>query len=193
MAQHLSSHTPIPIPYTPPFDWARWTTVGAGILAFAVTLRFVAPILQSRWTWGIVSILTSLIMTSGFMFTRIRNTPFMGPDGGWIAGGYQNQFGQEVQVLSIVCACTLLSHSDLCLFCLDGTLGFAFLMLIMVIPYQTSAQRQRFQIYLWSAVIMLVYSILVVIFKVKNRGTKATDVLKPTHASITGYPFRLLL
>ncbi|KAJ7774600.1 hypothetical protein DFH07DRAFT_104674 [Mycena maculata] len=161
LAQHLSNHTPIPIPYTPPFDWARWTTFAAGFLSLALALRFVAPILQSRWTWGVISILTSLIMTSGFMFTRIRNSPFMGHDGSWVAGGYQNQYGQEVQVLTVV----------------YGTLGFAFLMLIMVIPYQTSAQRQRFQIYLWSAVIMMVYSILIVLFKVKNRG----------------YPFRLLL
>ncbi|KAJ7155947.1 hypothetical protein C8R43DRAFT_416302 [Mycena crocata] len=161
LAQHLSNHTPIPIPYTAPFDWARWTTIGAGILAFAVTLRFIAPVLQSRWTWAISTILTSLVMTSGYMFTRIRNSPFMGNDGAWIAGGFQNQYGQEVQVVAIVYA----------------TLGFAFVMLIMVIPYQTSAQRQRFQIYLWGTIIMLVYSILIVIFKVKNRG----------------YPFRLLL
>ncbi|KAJ6596910.1 hypothetical protein DFH09DRAFT_1258647 [Mycena vulgaris] len=161
LAQHLSNHTPIPIPYSAPFDWARWITIGAGLLAFAVTLRFVAPVLQSRWTWAIVSILTSLVMTSGYMFTRIRNSPFMGGDGSWIAGGFQNQYGQEVQVVALV----------------YGTLGAAFLMLTMVIPYQTSAQRQRFQIYLWSTIIMLVYSILVVLFKVKNRG----------------YPFRLLL
>ncbi|KAJ7709888.1 oligosaccharyl transferase subunit OST3/OST6 family [Mycena rosella] len=161
LAQHLSNHTPIPIPYSPPFDWARWITIGSGILTFAVTLRFVSPILQSRWTWAVGSILTSLIMTSGYMFTRIRNSPFMGGDGSWIAGGFQNQFGQEVQVVALV----------------YGTLGAAFLMLIMVIPYQTSAQRQRFQIYLWSTIIVLVYSILVVLFKVKNRG----------------YPFRLLL
>ncbi|KAJ7046797.1 hypothetical protein C8F04DRAFT_1061785 [Mycena alexandri] len=161
LAQALSSHTPIRIPYSPPFDWARWTTVGAGLLTFAVLLRFIAPILQSRWTWAISTILVSLVMTSGYMFTRIRNSPWMGGDGSWIAGGFQNQFGQEVQVIAIV----------------YGTLGFAFTMLIMVIPYQATAQRQRFQIYLWSTIIMLVYSILIVLFKVKNRG----------------YPFRLLL
>ncbi|KAJ7172460.1 hypothetical protein C8R46DRAFT_1086003 [Mycena filopes] len=161
LAQHLSNHTPIPIPYSPPFDWARWTTVAAGVLAFAVTLRFIAPVLQSRWTWAVISILVSLVMTSGYMFTRIRNSPFTGGDGSWIAGGFQNQFGQEVQVIAAV----------------YGTLGFAFTMLIMVIPYQATAHRQRFQIYLWSTIIMLVYSILIVLFKVKNRG----------------YPFRLLL
>ncbi|KAF8212220.1 oligosaccharyl transferase subunit OST3/OST6 family [Mycena galopus ATCC 62051] len=161
LAEHLSHHTPIPIPYTKPFDYARWTTIAAGVLAFAVTLRFIAPILQSRWTWAIGTILVSLVMTSGYMFTRIRGSPFMGHDGSWIAGGFQSQYGQEVQVIAVV----------------YGTLGFAFMMLTMVIPYQATAQRQRFQIYLWSTIIMLVYSILIVLFKVKNRG----------------YPFRLLL
>ncbi|KAJ7063323.1 hypothetical protein C8F01DRAFT_1250878 [Mycena amicta] len=161
LAQHLSSHTPIPIPYTAPVDWAQWITVAAGILAFAVTVRFILPILQSRWTWAIGTILIALVMTSGYMFTRIRNSPYVGGDGSWIAGGYQNQYGQEVQVIAVV----------------YGTLGFAFLMLVMVIPYQTSGQRQRLQVYLWTTIIMVVYSILIVLFKVKNRG----------------YPFRLLL
>jgi len=161
LADHLSNHTPIRIPYSAPFDWGRWITAGAGLLTIAVTLRFIAPILQSKWTWAVGTILTALVMTSGHMFTRIRGTPYVGHDGSWIAGGYQNQFGQEVQVISVV----------------YGTLGFAFLMLISVIPNQTSGQRQRVQIYLWTTIIMLVYSILIVLFKVKNRG----------------YPFRLLL
>ncbi|KAK7014849.1 hypothetical protein R3P38DRAFT_2997956 [Favolaschia claudopus] len=161
LAEHLSIHTPVRIPYSKPFDWGRWTTIAAGVLAFAVTLRFISPILMSRWTWAIVTIAVSLVMTSGYMFTRIRGSPFMGHDGNWIAGGFQNQYGQEVQVIAVV----------------YGVLGLAFVMLTMVIPYQTTAQRQRFQIYLWSAIVMSVYSILIVLFKVKNRG----------------YPFRLLL
>ena len=52
----------------------------------------------------------------------------------------------------------------------DGLLGVAFLMLTVVIPKQASPNRQRLQIYLWTAVILIVYSILVSIFRVKNRG-----------------------
>lgn len=37
------------------------------------------------------------------MFTRIRGAPYTGNDGSWIAGGYQNQFGQEVQVVALIC------------------------------------------------------------------------------------------
>ncbi|KAF7304898.1 hypothetical protein MKEN_01204100 [Mycena kentingensis (nom. inval.)] len=161
LAEHLSNHTPVPIPYSPPFDWARWITAAAGLLTAAVTLRFIAPILQNKWTWAAGTIITALVMTSGYMFTRIRGAPYVGQDGSWIAGGYQNQFGQEVQVIAVV----------------YGTLGFAFLMLTMVIPNQSTGQRQRVQVYLWTTIITLVYSILIVLFKAKNRG----------------YPFRLLL
>ncbi|KAJ3725934.1 hypothetical protein EV361DRAFT_877204 [Lentinula raphanica] len=161
LAFHLSNHTPIPIPYKAPIDWGRWITFLGGLLVFALTLRFIAPILQSRWTWAFITIVTSLTMTGGFMFTRIRGSPYTGADGAWIAGGYQNQFGQEVQVVALI----------------YGTLAFSVVMLTMIVPYQSSPARQRLQVYLWSGVLMLVYSVLVTLFRVKNRG----------------YPFKLLL
>lgn len=105
LAEHLSNHTPIPIPYKPPFDYAGWTLTAVGGLAFLLTLRFISPILQSRWTWAAGSIVTMLVMVSGFMFTRIRGSPFTGGDGSWIAAGYQNQYGQEVQVIAMICEC----------------------------------------------------------------------------------------
>lgn len=43
-------------------------------------------------------------------------------------------------------------------------------MLIMIVPYQSSPYRQRMQVYLWWIVIILVYSVLVSLFRVKNRG-----------------------
>ncbi|KAJ7582693.1 hypothetical protein C8J56DRAFT_955499 [Mycena floridula] len=161
LAESMSKHTPIPIPYKAPLDYARYATIASAILAFAVMARFIAPVLQSRWTWAAVTILTSLIMTSGYMFTRIRASPYSGGNGNWIAPGYQNQFGQEVQVVALI----------------YGTLAFAFVMLTVIIPYQSSPGRQRVQVYLWNFVIMLVYSVLVTLFRVKNRG----------------YPFKLFL
>ncbi len=107
LAEQLSSHTPVPIPYRAPIDWARWATYIAGFLGSLSILRYIAPVLRSRWTWAVISILSSLIFTSGYMFTRIRNVPYSGANGNWIASGYQNQFGQEVQVIALVCASTL--------------------------------------------------------------------------------------
>ncbi|KAH9484269.1 Tumor suppressor candidate 3 [Psilocybe cubensis] len=161
LAQYLSQYTPTTIPYRDPIDWTRWITIAVGAVGSLLFLRFISPIVQSKWTWAAVTVVTSLVMTSGYMFTRIRNSPFNGGDGSWIAAGYQNQFGQEVQVVAFI----------------YGLLAFAFLMLTMVVPLQTSPQKQRFQVYIWTAVIMIVYSVLVSLFRVKNRG----------------YPFKLFL
>jgi len=141
-----------------PFPTRTPSTGYAGSLLF---LKFISPIVQNKWSWATVTISTSLVMTSGYMFTRIRNVPYNGGDGNWIAAGYQNQFGQEVQVISFI----------------YGLLSFAFLMLILVVPYQSSPQRQRLQVYLWTGVVMIIYSVLVSLFKVKNKG----------------YPFKLFL
>ncbi|KJA27197.1 hypothetical protein HYPSUDRAFT_84107 [Hypholoma sublateritium FD-334 SS-4] len=161
LAEFLSKYTPVAVPYRDPIDWVRWLTIGIGALGSLLLLRFIAPIIQSKWTWATITVITSLIMTSGYMFTRIRNAPYNGGPGNWIAGGYQNQFGQEVQVIAFI----------------YGLLSFAFLMLILVVPLQTSPQKQRLQIYLWTGVIMIIYSVLISIFRVKNRG----------------YPFKLFL
>ncbi|CAL1704424.1 unnamed protein product [Somion occarium] len=161
LAESLSHHTPVPIPYQAPIDWARWGAMTGITLIAAATLRFIYPVLKSRWTWAAGTILTSLVMTSGYMFTRIRGTPMSGPNGQWIAPGYQNQFGQETQVVAMI----------------YGLLASAFLMLTIVTPYTSSPKRQRAQVYLWSIVIFIMYSVLLSLFRVKNRG----------------YPFKLLL
>ncbi|KAF8746071.1 hypothetical protein AX14_000134 [Amanita brunnescens Koide BX004] len=161
LAEYISRHTPIPIPYKEPIDWARYVTFAVSAMSVLLVLRYIAPVLQNRWTWAVIIILTCLIMTSGFMFTRIRNVPYTGGNGQWVAAGYSNQFGQEVHVLAFI----------------YGLLAVAFLMLIVVVPRQASPNRQRLQIYLWTIVIMIVYSILVSLFRAKNRG----------------YPFKLFL
>ncbi|KAF8201821.1 oligosaccharyl transferase subunit OST3/OST6 family [Pholiota molesta] len=161
LASFLSKHTPIDIPYKEPVDWVRWITISIGVMSAALLLRFISPIVQNRWSWAVVTVITSLVMTSGYMFTRIRGVPYNGGDGNWIAAGYQNQFGQEVQVVAFI----------------YGLLSFAFLMLILVVPLQSSPQRQRLQVYLWTGVLMIIYSVLVSLFRVKNRG----------------YPFKLFL
>ncbi|KAF7964403.1 hypothetical protein HWV62_8521 [Athelia sp. TMB] len=153
LAEQLSVHTPVPIPYKAPINWASWATGAAFALFFLVTLPLVAPFLRSKWVWAVGTIVTSLIMTSGYMFTRIRGMP-MSSGGHWIAPGYQSQYGQETQVVAVI----------------YGVLGGSFLMLTMVAPTQTSPTRQRTQIYVWTAIIFVVYSILIAFFKMKNRA-----------------------
>jgi len=161
LAEQLSSFTPVRIPFAAPIDYSRMATFGGLTLLAIVSVRFLAPILRNRWFWAAVTVITSLVMTSGYMFTRIRGMPHSGANGQWVAPGYQNQFGQEVQVISMIYA----------------SLAGAVLMLTLVVPRQTSPQRQRAQVYLWTSVIFIMFSVLVSLFRIKNRG----------------YPFKLLL
>ncbi|KAL9715164.1 oligosaccharyl transferase subunit ost3/OST6 [Leucoagaricus gongylophorus] len=153
LAEFLSRYSPVPIPYREPIDTTRIALTSILALSLLLSFRFAAPILQYRWTWAMVIVLTSLIMISGYMFTKIRGMPYVAP-GGWIAPGFQSQYGQEVHVVAFI----------------YGLLSFAFLMLLLVVPTQTSPTRQRAQVYLWSAIIVIVYSLLLSLFRVKNRG-----------------------
>jgi len=161
LASQLSNHTPIPIPYNEPFNWGRFATNAFAALMIAATIKFLSPLFKNRWTWAAGCIIASLVMTSGLMFTRIRGTPYTGQDGGWIAAGFQNQFGQEVHVVAAI----------------YGLLASSFLMLTVIVPLQPSPRRQRLQVYVWSTVIVIMYSMLVALFRIKNRG----------------YPFKLFL
>lgn len=146
--------------------------------------------------WAAGTILTSLVMTSGYMFTRIRGAPYTGGNGQWIAPGYQNQYGQETQVVAMICK-DIFNRNETrltILHCTDGLLAVSFLMLIVIIPYQSSSVRQRAQVYLWTAVIMIIYSILVSLFRVKNRGTPFKFSCERYMLTVfTGYPFKLFL
>ncbi|RXW20744.1 hypothetical protein EST38_g5110 [Candolleomyces aberdarensis] len=161
LAQHLSKFTPVPIPYKAPIDWAKWFTTAIAIIGVGSFLRLAAPVVFTRWTWAFGSVIVMLIMTGGYMFTRIRGVPYVGRDGNWIAAGFSNQYGQEVHVVAFV----------------YGLLAFSFVMLTLIVPYQTSPAKQRMQVYLWGAVVIIIYSVLVSLFRVKNRG----------------YPYKLLL
>jgi len=103
LAEHLSRLTPIPIPYKEPIDWAKWGMTAGIVVIVGALLHALAPILLTRWTWAFFSVVLMIVMTSGYMFTRIRNSPWVGQGGAWIAGGFQTQYGQEVQVIAFIC------------------------------------------------------------------------------------------
>ena len=106
MALELSKYTPTKIPYKPPVNWALITTAVSGVFAFLLALRFIIPILASRWIWALLITVACVIFTSGIMFVRIRSSPWVGSGKNgpsWIAGGYQNMYGVEVQGIAGIC------------------------------------------------------------------------------------------
>jgi hypothetical protein len=99
-AAHMSRHAPVPIPYT------TAGTAIALVLGARYFWMFFSSFLQSRWTWGILSMIAILTFTAGHMFVKIRKMPYTvngrnGPQ--WIASGYQNQYGMETQVVALLC------------------------------------------------------------------------------------------
>ncbi|KAF8522288.1 dolichyl-diphosphooligosaccharide-protein glycotransferase [Hysterangium stoloniferum] len=165
LAEQLSRHTPVPIPYRAPPNYALIATSAGSLIASAVVARFILPILLSRWTWAIFSIGTSLVMVGGYMFVRIRGMPYVAgdPNGGvqLISPGFQSQYGIEVQIIAFI----------------YGLLSLSFVVLTLLVPRQTSAARQRYGVYVWTGISLALFSVLLSVFRIKNPG----------------YPFRLLL
>ena len=107
----ISPLTPSPFNLHKPFNPIPFIVVPTVILlgAFALysTWDLLLPLVQSRIIWGVFSIVLILTFTSGFMWNRIKNAPYIGVSQSghvsWIAGGYQNQLGIESQVVAGTC------------------------------------------------------------------------------------------
>lgn len=114
LIEQLSKTTPVPIPYSPPPNYGAMITLGSGALSLLLVVRYLRPIITSRWTWAALVIGGSTVFTSGFMFVRIRGTPWVVQRNGqaqWMAGGYQSQYGMEVQVIGAICSLSFLIRS----------------------------------------------------------------------------------
>ncbi|KZS99246.1 oligosaccharyl transferase subunit OST3/OST6 family [Sistotremastrum niveocremeum HHB9708] len=162
-SEGISRFTPVKIPYKPPTDFKPIVSAIVAILTLSLGYRVALPLLLNRWFWAILSIGSSLIFISGFMFVRIRGNPYVAAGSGgaqWIAPGYQNQFGMEVQVVAFI----------------YGILTFSFLSMTLFVPRLPSKGRQTLAVGIWSGVTVIVFSVLIGFFKLKNGG----------------YPFRLL-
>ena len=155
----------------------------SSLLTLVVVARFILPILQSRWTWALLTIGTSLIMVGGFMFVRIRGMPYIagGQTPELIAPGFQTQYGIEVQIIAFLCAPEVFSPRRLCVLtcCPDGVLSLGFISLTVIVPRHSSAGRQRYSIYVWTGVSLTLFSVLVSIFKIKNGGQRSSSTVYP--------------
>lgn len=77
------------------------------VTLFTVLSPYVLPIIQNRNLWAAVSLIAILLFTSGQMFNHIRKVPYVAGDGqggiSYFAGGFQNQFGMETQIVAAIC------------------------------------------------------------------------------------------
>lgn len=86
------------------------TAVLGAITLFTVAAPYVMPIIQNRNLWAAISLIAVLLFTSGHMFNHIRKVPYVAGDGkggvSYFAGGFQNQFGLETQIVAAMCKLT---------------------------------------------------------------------------------------
>jgi OST3 / OST6 family. len=77
------------------------------ITLFTVLSPYLLPVVRNRNLWAAVSLIAILLFTSGQMFNHIRKVPYVAGDGhggiSYIAGGFQNQFGMETQIIAAIC------------------------------------------------------------------------------------------
>ncbi|GAA5880563.1 hypothetical protein JCM3774_002011 [Rhodotorula dairenensis] len=72
----------------------------------------------------------------------------------YIAGGYQNQLGAEVHIVSAI----------------YGILGFSVYTLAYTVPKLRDPVRQRLAIYVWTGVLIAMASVLFRVFHTKQPG-----------------------
>ncbi|CAK1367248.1 Tumor suppressor candidate 3 [Cercospora beticola] len=137
------------------------TTVVAilgGITFVSVAAPYILPVIQSRSLWTAVSLVAVLLFTSGHMFNHIRKVPYVASDGkggvSYFAGGFQNQFGMETQIIAAI----------------YGVLSFATISLALKTPRIADPRQQKIAVLVWGGIILAVYSFLLSIFRVKNGG-----------------------
>ncbi|KAH6667016.1 OST3/OST6 family protein [Plectosphaerella plurivora] len=145
-----------------PINWMRWfswTVLSLGTVTALVTASpYLIPLIQSRKLWAGLSLFAILLFTSGHMFNQIRKVPYVAGNGkggvSYFAGGFQNQFGMETQVVAGVYA--------LLAFCAIG--------LATKVPRMTDPKRQQIAVVTWGVVLFVLYSFLLSIFRIKNGG-----------------------
>ncbi|EXJ53954.1 hypothetical protein A1O7_09291 [Cladophialophora yegresii CBS 114405] len=145
-----------------PINYARigvTVTVLLGVFTFlTVAYPYIMPVVQNRNLWAGLSLIMILLFTSGHMFNHIRKVPYVAGNGrggiSYFAGGFQNQYGMETQIVAGMYA----------------LLAFAAINLALRVPRIRDPKTQQAAVIIWAAVLFGMYSFLMSIFRIKNGG-----------------------
>ncbi|KAG0204938.1 oligosaccharyl transferase subunit ost3/OST6 [Mortierella sp. GBA30] len=153
-----------------PFDFFGFTlnvlgVVGAFFTAYVLFTK-AGKILGSKYVWSAVSMFTIFVMISGHMWNQIRSPPYTVPgrDGrpGFIAQGFQNQFGLETQIVAVIYAV------------LTGSI----IALIGIVPRIENPISQRIAVWVSMGLFAFMFSVLIQFFRIKNPGYPFTLMFK---------------
>lgn len=145
-----------------PINYIRIISITTALLGlitfFTVAAPYILPVLQNRNLWAAASLIAILLFTSGHMYNRIRQVPYVSGDGkggiSYFAPGFQNQFGLETQIVAAI----------------YGFLSFSIIALALKVPRMADPKTQQVAVFAWGGLLFLVYSFLLSIFRMKNGG-----------------------
>lgn len=161
VATHLERTLGVTFRYKKPLNVKLIGMTATAMVILATSLFFLAPhmpmfLKSSKPFWMLVCLSTMIIFTSGQMWNSIRGAPYVAVGQGgkpeYIAGGFQNQYGIETQIVAG----------------LYSLLAFSFIALTVLVPAQRDPTRQRAGVYVWSAIFLCTFSVLFVIFRMKK-------------------------
>ncbi|KAK9390186.1 hypothetical protein V1515DRAFT_589469 [Lipomyces mesembrius] len=130
----------------------------AGLGSIKYIYPFLRPVIESRAIWAGLSLVLILMFTSGHMFNNIRHTPYVAGnrDGGvqYVAPGFSSQYGFETQAIAVLYA----------------FLTFGAISLATKTPRIPTRTKQTMAIGTWCTLVLCLFSLLLFIFRLKNRG-----------------------
>lgn len=151
-------------------------TILLGAFTFlTVAYPYITPVIQNRNLWAGISLILILLFTSGHMFNHIRRVPYVASNGrggiSYFAGGFQNQFGMETQIVAAMCKSSPIhTLSSDTLTETDAILAFAAINLAIRVPRIKDPRTQQVAVIIWASVLFVMYSFLLSVFRVKNGG-----------------------
>ncbi|KAL2264977.1 hypothetical protein VTJ83DRAFT_7487 [Remersonia thermophila] len=149
-------------PVKRPINWMRWIStfvvVTGGATASYVAWPWVLPVVRNRTVWAAVTLIAILMFTSGHMFNRIRQVPYVAGDGrggiSYFAKGFQTQYGLETQIIAAI----------------YGILTLSGITLAVKVPRIADPKTQSIVFVAWWSILFVVFSLLISIFRTKSPG-----------------------
>lgn len=161
VADHLNKLLGTSFTYRKTFNRKYITVTLTGLITVAGAVVFVGPHLPKVFTsskpvFMLLCIGAVIVFNSGYMWNTIRQAPYIAMGAGgrpeYFAGGFQNQYGVETQIVAAI----------------YSLLAFSFVALTVLVPAQRDPTRQRAGVYVWSAIFLVTFSLLFYIFRIKN-------------------------
>jgi oligosaccharyltransferase complex subunit gamma len=162
LANWLSSKTGLQFNIYMPPDYSKIGKIAAttffSVIIIVKFFNYFVKFLSSKLFWCSLSIISVLLLTTGYMFNEIRGVPYVNDHGDgrvdYFLPGQQQQYGVETNILSFV----------------YGFLSLLVILLVKKVPQIKNSSVNLLAIVILSSLIFGFYSVLLSIFGLKGMG-----------------------